>query len=149
MRRIKSHGIDVTLFVVLGSRSDTLDDFRRTLELADRLGVGVHPVLLTPLPGTELFAEYEPYLLPGIGWDGFTGTRAVFDHPDPAMTPAAREQAYFETSLELLSPGRIARHLGAIPSAGFPMTHLLSLMKSLPMRRAMRRAYDEWKAKEA
>ncbi|HEY9206680.1 MAG TPA: hypothetical protein VIO58_12250 [Candidatus Methanoperedens sp.] len=50
----------MTLFVVLGSRFDTADDFDRVIDLARRLGVVIHPVLLTPLPGTELYEEYRP-----------------------------------------------------------------------------------------
>jgi radical SAM superfamily enzyme YgiQ (UPF0313 family) len=148
IRRLKAAGIDVTLFVVLGGRDDTLADFGAAVQLADRLGVAVHPVLLTPLPGTELFEEYEPYLLDGAGWDRFTGANAVFEHPDPAMTPRAREDAYYRTSLELLSLPRILRHITRMPIAGFPKTHLLATMKALPMRRAMRKAYAEWLATE-
>lgn len=147
IRRLKAAGIDVVLFVVLGGRGDSLRDFERAVELADRLDVGVHPVLLTPFPGTELYEEYAESLLPGLGWESFTGVRAVFEHPDPAMTPAVRERMYYETSLELLSLRRIMGHTLRIPLAGFPTTHLLSMMKALPVRRAMRLAYAEWQEK--
>jgi len=143
VRRIKDHGVDVTLFVVLGGRSDVAEDFDRAVALAKRLGVSVHPVLLTPLPGTELYDEYKPYLMPGKGWDFFTGVNAVFEHP--TMSSRERENKYYETSLKLLGPGRIMRHLLEIPRKGFPMTHLMSLMMQIPMNRAMRKAYEEWK----
>jgi radical SAM superfamily enzyme YgiQ (UPF0313 family) len=144
VRRIKSHGIDVVLFMVLGSREDSEADFAAAIETADRLGVSVHPVLLTPLPGTELYEEYRPYLYDELGWDAYTGTRALFEHP--TLSPARREELYYETSLELLSLPRVVKHLGEIGPAGFPRTHLLSTMKSLPMRRAMKRAYAEWRS---
>ncbi len=32
------------------------------------------------------------------------------------------------------------------PFAGFPMNHLLTLMEKVPMRRAMRKAYEEWRS---
>ncbi len=147
IRRIKGYGIDVVLFVVLGGRNDSMADFDRALELAERLGVGIHPVLLTPLPGTELFEEYRPHLLPGLDWQAYTGVNAVFAHPDPAMTPAAREQKFYETSLELLGFKRIFGHLLEIHPSGFPMTHLMSLMKQLPVRRAMGKAYGEWQSR--
>jgi radical SAM superfamily enzyme YgiQ (UPF0313 family) len=147
VKRMQAAGIDVVLFMVLGSRGDTRAEFDAAIELADRLQVGVHPVLLTPLPGTELYEEYEPYLLPGISWDGFNGTRAIFEHP--TMSPHEREEAYYQTSLELLSMRRILGHIVSIPAAGFPRTHIMSLAKALPMRRAMRRAYDEWLAGSA
>lgn len=143
VRRIKDHGIDVTLFVVLGGRTDVAEDFDRAIALADRLGVSIHPVLLTPLPGTELYDEYRQYLLPGRGWESYTGVHAVFEHP--TMNPEEREMRYYETSLALLGTGRILKHLLEISRKGFPMTHLLSLMMQIPMQRAMRKAYEEWK----
>jgi radical SAM superfamily enzyme YgiQ (UPF0313 family) len=148
VRRIKERGIEVVLFMVFGGREGDQREFQRALELADRLDVTVHPVLLTPLPGTELYEEYRPFLLPDAGWDQFNGTRAVFEHPDPAMTPKVRERLYYETSLELLSLPRIVRHAFSIPIGGFPHTHVGSVMKALPMRRAMRAAHEEWLATE-
>ncbi len=146
VKRIQGHGIEAVLFVVLGARGEDAGSFRRTLELADRLKVGVHPVLLTPLPGTPLHEAYRPYLVPGLGWDAFTGARAVFEHPDPAMTPLAREAAYHELCRELYRPSRIVRRLTGIPASGFPRTHLLSIVKQLPMRRALGKARRAWLA---
>lgn len=143
VKRIKDHGIDVTLFVVLGGRTDVAGDFDRAVALAGRLGVSIHPVLLTPLPGTELYDEYKPYLLPDKGWDFFTGVNSVFEHP--TMSPREREKKYYETSLNLLSSRRIMSHLCEISRKGFPMSHLLSLMMQIPMKRAMHKAYAEWK----
>jgi radical SAM superfamily enzyme YgiQ (UPF0313 family) len=143
VKKIKDHGIDVTLFVVVGGRGDTADDFEGIIGLAERLGVAVHPVLLTPLPGTELYEEYEPYLLKDRGWEYYTGAHAVFEHP--TMSPEEREAMFYKASLRLLSKKRIIRHLFDIRLKGFPMTHMLSLMKQLPMKRAMQRAYENWK----
>jgi radical SAM superfamily enzyme YgiQ (UPF0313 family) len=143
VKRIKDHGIDVTLFVVVGGREDTAADFEGIVGLAERLGVGIHPVLLTPLPGTELYDEYEPYFLKDRGWEYYNGAYAVFEHP--TMTPEEREEMFYKISLRLLSGKRIIRHLFDINLNGFPMTHLLSLMKQLPMKRAMQRAYEGWK----
>ncbi|MDD5616501.1 MAG: radical SAM protein [Candidatus Methanoperedens sp.] len=143
VRKIKKYGIDVTLFVVLGSRYDTAADFENVIDLAKRLGVVIHPVLLTPLPGTELYEEYMPHLLKDRGWEFYTGASAVFEHP--TMSPYEIEEKYYRTSLELLSTKRILMHLFEIPLSGFPMTHLLSLMKQIPMKRAMQKAYEKWK----
>lgn len=142
VRKIKDYGIDVILFVVLGSRSDTADDFKKTIDLAEQLGVGIHPVLLTPLPGTELYEEYKPFLLRNRGWEYYTGVNAVFEHPE--MTPGEREKLFYNTALELLSTKNIIRHLIDIPPKGFPMTHFLSLMKLIPMKRAIKKAYAKW-----
>jgi radical SAM superfamily enzyme YgiQ (UPF0313 family) len=118
VRKMRDAGIDVVLFMVLGSRTDTQADFEAAIELADRLKVGVHPVLLTPLPGTELYEQYEEHLLPEVSWEHFTGTRALFEHPE--MLPLEREKAYYEASLRLLSLPRILRHTCSLPLRGFP-----------------------------
>lgn len=146
IKRMQDHGLEVVLFAVLGGRGDDPDSFRRTLELGDRLKVGIHPVLLTPLPGTPLHEQYRPHLIPGLGWDAFTGVRAVFEHPDPIMTPAARERAYHDLCRELFRPSRILRRLTGIPMKAFPGVHLLSLISQLPMKRALRLAREEWEA---
>jgi radical SAM superfamily enzyme YgiQ (UPF0313 family) len=148
VRKIKDYGIDVVLFVILGGRNDERADFDRTLGLAEKLGVGIRPVLLTPLPGTELYEEYSPYLIEERGWEFYTGINAVFEHPDPEMTIAVRERKFFETCLKLLTTSRIIKHLFEIPLAGFPMTHFLSLMNQIPMKRATKKAFEEWKRRD-
>ncbi|MDO9107963.1 MAG: cobalamin-dependent protein [Coriobacteriia bacterium] len=148
IRRLKAAGIDVVLFVVLGSREDSLAQFEGVVRLADRLDVGVHPVLLTPFPGTELYEQYSQWLLPDAGWDRYTGSSAVFEHPDPALTPRAREEAFYRSSLALLSLSRIFGHALRIPLTGFPTAHALSVMKALPVRRAMRSAFREWQQRD-
>lgn len=146
IKRMQGHGLEVVLFSVLGGRGDDAGAFQRTLELGDRLKVGIHPVLLTPLPGTQLYEQYRPFLIPGLGWDAFTGVRAVFEHPDPSMTPVRREQGYHELTRELFRPGRIWRRLTGIPLSAAPLVHFLSLMAQLPMKRALRLAREEWEA---
>lgn len=149
VKRIQGEGIEVVLFAMLGARDDGLEAFERTLELADRLRVGIHPVLATPLPGTELYEAYRPHLIPGLGWEAFTGVRAVFEHPDPAATPERREREYHELVREIFRPSRILDRLRAIPRAGFPRTHLFSLMAQLPMKVAYGKARAEWEAAHA
>jgi radical SAM superfamily enzyme YgiQ (UPF0313 family) len=142
---LKDHGIDVSLFFMLGSRADSLDDYRRAVELADRLGVSMHPSLVVPYPGTELRRQYEPYLYEDLGWEYYTGAYALFDHPDPAMTPDVREQKFYEMSLELLSLPRVLKHMFHVPASGFPYAHILSLMNQLPVRKGMKVAFETWK----
>jgi radical SAM superfamily enzyme YgiQ (UPF0313 family) len=149
VKRIQGMGMEVVLFTMLGSREEGLDSFQRTLELADRHRVGIHPVLATPLPGTELYEKYEPHLLPGLGWDAFTGVRAVFEHPDPAATPVRREREYHALVSEIFSWSRILDRLRAIPRAGFPKTHLFALMAQIPMKVAYGKARAEWEAAHA
>jgi len=146
VRTLKDHGIDVSLFFMLGSRSDSLDDYRRAVDVADRLGVSMHPSLVVPYPGTELRNEYEPYLFKDLGWEYYTGAFALFEHPDPAMTPDVREERFYETSLELLSLGRVLKHMLDVPASGFPHAHILSIMNQLPVRSGMKIAFEKWKA---
>lgn len=143
-KKIKDYGIDVTLSIMLGGRTDTLTDFDKAVELADRLGVSVHPALLVPYPGTELYEEYKPFLLKNKGWEHYDGAHAVFEHPLPEMSPEAREEKFYQVSLELLRFGRLFKHLLDIPLAGFPTAHLVSLMRQLPVHRGMKIAYQEW-----
>jgi hypothetical protein len=105
-------------------------------------------VLLTPLPGTRCHEELRPHLLPGLGWEAYTGVRALFHHPDPACTPLARERAYHELCHQLYRPQRLWRRLTAIPRAGFPGVHLISLMQQLPMKYALGKARQAWLAEQ-
>jgi radical SAM superfamily enzyme YgiQ (UPF0313 family) len=146
VRKIKDHGIDVSLFYMLGGRDDSIDDFDRAVEVADRLGVSMHPSLLVPYPGAEIYKLYEPYIYKDLGWEYYTGAFALFDHPDPAMTRDVREEKFFESSLKLLSLSRVLRHMLEIPRAGFPAAHILSLMSQLPVRHGMKIAYEKWRA---
>jgi radical SAM superfamily enzyme YgiQ (UPF0313 family) len=146
VKTLKDHGIDVSLFFMLGSRADSLDDYKRAVEVADRLGVSMHPSLVVPYPGTELRRQYEPHLFKELGWEYYNGAYALFEHPDPAMTPEVRERRFYETSLELLSTGRIWKHMLDVPLRGFPYAHILSLTNQLPVRKGMRIAFEQWKA---
>ncbi len=143
---LKDHGIDVSLFFMLGSRADTIDDYRRAVDVADRLGVSMHPSLAVPYPGSELRKQYEPYLYKDLGWEYYTGAYALYEHPDPRMTPEVRERLFYETSLELLSLGRVLKHMFKVPASGFPHAHILSIMNQLPVRKGYQKAFDKWKA---
>ena len=146
LKTLRDHGIDVSLFFMLGSRTDTLDDYQRAVEIADRLGVSMHPSLVVPYPGTDLRAQYEPWLYKDLGWEYYTGSYALFEHPDPAMTPDVREEKFYETTLELLSLGRVLKHMFKVPASGFPYAHILSIMNQLPVRKGVKVAYERWKS---
>jgi radical SAM superfamily enzyme YgiQ (UPF0313 family) len=146
IRKLRDHGIDVSIFVILGGREDTMDDFKRTIEVADRLGVSIHPSLAVPYPGTRLYEEYEPYIMKDRGWEYYTGAYALFDHPLQDMTPEARERQFYTVSLELLSLKRLLWHLTRIPLSVFPASHMISLMSQLPVRKGMKKAYEAWNA---
>lgn len=145
VRTLKDHGIDVSLFYMLGSREDTFDDFKRAIEVADRLGVSMHPSLVVPYPGTVLAKQYEPYIYKELGWEYYNGSYALFEHSDPIMTPEFREEQFYVSLLEQLSLPRVLRHMLKVPWAGFPYAHILSLMSQLPVRTGVKIAYEKWK----
>lgn len=146
VRTLKDHGIDVSLFYMLGSREDTMDDFKRSIEVADRLGVSMHPSLVVPYPGTVLARQYEPYIYKELGWEYYNGSYALFEHPDPAMSPEVREEQFYMSLLEQLSLPRVLRHMLKVPWAGFPHAHILSLMSQLPVRTGVKIAFKQWQA---
>lgn len=145
IRTIKDHGIDVSLFYMLGARDDSVDDFKRSIDLAERLGVSMHPSLLVPYPGTELRQQYDKYIYKELGWEYYNGAYALFEHPDASMTPEFREEQFYKSSLELLSWKRVLRHMFYIPRRAFPDAHILSLMSQIPVLYGMKRAYNKWR----
>ena len=138
VKRIRDHGIDVMLFLMLGSRKDNKDDFKRALDICDELNVMGHPVLTTPFPGTGLYDMYKDYMIPGAEWDSFNGNRALYTHDDPDMTPEAREQAVDWLRAEMFTWPRIIKRIRAIPRIGFPSVHITSFWIQYPQRRAFR-----------
>jgi len=148
IKRIRDNGIEVMLFIMVGSRTDSPDCFKRVLELCDRLNVAAHPVMTTPYPGTRLAAEYAPFMLPGMDWDLFDGGHALFSHPDPSMTPLAREREVIDLRAELFTLPRVLRRASGIGRSGFPLAHITSLMIQLPQGRAFRKWAEEYLAQE-
>ncbi len=138
IKRIRAAGIDVMLFIMVGSRADHRRDFESILELCDRLDVAAHPVMTTPFPGTGLYREYEPFLIPGLDWDNFDGNRATFRHADPEMTPETREDMILKLRADLFTWPRMLRRIGQISAKGFPMAHVTSFMVQYPQGRAFK-----------
>lgn len=152
IRRIRAAGIEVMLFVMVGSRADSYDDFRRIVELCDELKVSAHPVMTTPFPGTQLYEDYREFLIPGMDWDLYDGNHATFEHPDPAMSPATREEAILRLRADLFTLPRILGRIPGIGMKGFPMSHITSWMVQYPQGRAFRefaREHDRMKMMEA
>lgn len=138
IRKIKDHGIDIMLFIMVGGRKDTPDDYKRILDLCDDLEVMAHPMMVIPYPETELYEEYRPYLIPERGWDFYNGNWAVFHHGDPIMTPEFREKELIELRAKLFTLPRIAKRLWGLSLKGFPMTHFTSFIVQYPMGRAFK-----------
>ncbi len=138
IKKIQDHGIDIMMFMMFGGRHQKPDDYKRALELCDKLNVFAHPTMLTPFPETDLYEQYKPYLIPGRGWEYFNGNRAVFQHDNPVMTPEYRENALIWLRAEMFTKRRIAKRLWHLKANGFPMVHFSSLMIQYPMGRAFR-----------
>lgn len=138
IRRIRAAGIEVMLFIMVGSRADSMRDFDRILELTDSLDISAHPVMTTPFPGTRLYDEYGSFLIEGQDWDLFDGNHANYVHDDPAMTPNAREEALMMLRAELFTLPRILRRITKVGAMGFPMSHVTSWMVQYPQGRAFR-----------
>lgn len=138
IKKIQDHGIDIMMFMMFGGRHQKPDDYKRALELCDKLNVYAHPTMLTPFPGTDLYEQYKPYLIPGRGWEYYNGNRAVFRHDDPVMTPEYRENALIWLRAEMFTKTRIAKRLWHLKGSGFPKVHFSSFMIQYPMGRAFR-----------
>jgi len=145
IKKIRDHGIDVMLFVVVGGRNDTKKDFDDLLNLCDELKVSAHPVMLTPLPGTELFEQYREYLIEGLDWDFYDGNHAVFNHP--VMSSIELEEAFVDLRTELFRLGSIFKRLPQVSMKGFPISHIFSWMLQYPQGNAFKAYAREWKEK--
>lgn len=136
IKKIRDAGIDVMLFIMVGGRQDTKEDFDGILKLCNELKVSAHPVMTTPFPGTELYEQYKPYLIPGLDWDGFDGNHAVFYHD--TMSPAEREDAVVNLRADLFTVPKIIQRVLQVSWRGFPMSHVTSWMIQFPQGRAFK-----------
>jgi len=136
IKKIRDYGIEVMLFIMVGGRQDTKEDFDGILKLCDDLKVSAHPVMTTPFPGTELYDMYRPYLIKGLEWDSFDGNHAVFEHP--TMTPDEREDAIVKLRADIFPVPKILQRMFQVSWKGFPMSHITSWMIQYPQGRAFR-----------
>ncbi|TAN45460.1 MAG: B12-binding domain-containing radical SAM protein [Nitrospirae bacterium] len=141
IKKIRAHGIEVMLFIMVGGRQDRRDDFEGIARLCDELKVSAHPVMTTPFPGTELYEQYREHLVPGLDWDSFDGNHAVFEHP--TMTPLEREHLLVDLRTRLFSIPQILTRMSQISFKGFPMSHITSWMVQYPQGRAFKQYAKE------
>jgi radical SAM superfamily enzyme YgiQ (UPF0313 family) len=138
IKKIRDHGIEVMLFMMIGGRQDRREDYEGILKLCDELKVSAHPVMTTPFPGTGLYDLYKQYLVPGLDWDSFDGNHAVFTHDDPKMSIDFREEAIVKLRADLFTIPRILGRIPQISWRGFPMSHITSWMIQYPQGRAFK-----------
>lgn len=136
IKKIRAHGIDVMLFIMVGGRADIRRDFDGILELCEEMKISAHPVMTTPFPGTDLYEEYKPHLIPGLDWDSYDGNHAVFSHD--TLTPFEREDALVELRAKLFPVPKIIQRMLQISWKGFPMSHITSWMIQYPQGRAFK-----------
>lgn len=136
IKKIRAAGIEVMLFMMVGGRQDRQEDFDGILKLCDELDVSAHPVMTTPFPGTELYEQYKPYLIPGLDWDSFDGNHAVFEHD--TMPAAEREEAIIRLRASLFTIPKILNRMSKVSWRGFPMSHVTSWMVQYPQGRAFK-----------
>ena len=139
LRMIRDNGIDPVLFLMLGARGESLDEYDRVVELCDRLAVTAHPVMVAPYPGTELYQEWKADLLYGRDWDFYDGMHAITNEDGEAPR---RDAALVRIWRELFTLKRIVRRLAALPMKGFPTAHIASLIVQSALRRAFRQYAD-------
>ncbi len=136
IKKIRDYGIEVMLFIMVGGRQDSREDFDGILKLCEELKVSAHPVMTTPFPGTELYDIYKPYLIKGLDWDSFDGNHAVFEHP--TMSPDEREAAIVKLRADIFSIPQIVQRMSQVSWKGFPMSHITSWMIQYPQGRAFK-----------
>jgi radical SAM superfamily enzyme YgiQ (UPF0313 family) len=141
IKKIRDYGIEVMLFIMVGGRQDTREDFDGIRKLCEDLKVSAHPVMTTPFPGTELYDIYKPYLIDGFDWNSYDGNRAVFEHP--TMSPVDREQAIIKLRSDLFSVPKILQRMAQVSWRGFPMSHITSWMVQFPQGRAFKQYAKE------
>ncbi|KKK48785.1 hypothetical protein LCGC14_3141630, partial [marine sediment metagenome] len=143
IKKIRAAGIEVMLFIMVGGRQDRAEDYDSIRKLCEELDVSAHPVMTTPFPGTELYEQYRPYLIPGLGWDSFDGNRAVFEHP--TMSAGQREEEIIKLRADLFSVPKILKRMSKVSWKGFPMSHITSWMIQFPQGRAFNQYAKEHK----
>jgi len=110
IQRFHAYGIRVHGMFVFGGDDDTVETIRETVDFALRMRIDtVQFLMLTPLPGTSLFArlEAEGRLLTR-DWELYDGHHAVF-HP-ARMTPEHLQEETVKAFQRFYAPGHIMQN---------------------------------------
>ncbi len=136
LKKIRDNGIDPVLFMMLGSRNESLQEYERVAEMCDRLAITPHPVMVVPYPGTALYEEVKGTTAYGGSWDYYDGMHAVL--PQTGGRNAEHEEALKNLWVEMFTVPRILRRLRALPFRGFPSAHIASGIVQFALRTAFR-----------
>ena len=113
-----------------------MDEYRRALDLIDKLNITPHPVMVAPYPGTRMREELGDDLLYSENWDFYDGMHSTIRHEGDGRDNAARDRALVDLWIRSFTWGRILRRVKAIPFKGFPAAHMSSLMVQAALRKA-------------
>lgn len=95
---LKKYRIDIFASFIIGALSDTRESIKKTIQYAKKLGASIVQFsILTPYPGTRLFAKLRDKLVTR-NYDLFDGTHLVFKHPrfNPNELRKLFVKAYFK-----------------------------------------------------
>ena len=65
----KLHDMEVNAFILFGMPDENLQDVVNTMFYASEMVGGLVPMLFTPVPGSIMFEQFEPYLFDEMGFD--------------------------------------------------------------------------------
>jgi radical SAM superfamily enzyme YgiQ (UPF0313 family) len=107
--RMHRNGMNPCLSFIFGFDEDTPDQFRHTIEFCRKNKVGYAIFwLLTPLPGTELYAEMEEQgRIKQADWSMFDLTHVVYEPRNFSQQELL--DTYWKSFQELYSLGNVAR----------------------------------------
>jgi radical SAM superfamily enzyme YgiQ (UPF0313 family) len=111
IQRMQKNGINPCLTFIFGFDEDTPDQFRHTIEFCRKNNVG-YPILwiLTPLPGTDLFAEMQDAgRIEYDNWSMFDLTNVVFQPRN--FSKQELYETYWKSYQELYSLKSIAGNI--------------------------------------
>jgi radical SAM superfamily enzyme YgiQ (UPF0313 family) len=111
IRTIQDNGIAVNGHFIIGFDNDTPDTFVRTLEFCDEMRIMPSIYILSPVPGSAQYRDFEKAgrILPGMRWAVFDSLHLLFEHPTLGIEEA--EAALSRVMREGYSMGRIIRRI--------------------------------------
>ncbi|NJD10527.1 MAG: B12-binding domain-containing radical SAM protein [Gemmatimonadetes bacterium] len=120
IRQIRAHGIDVSTEMIVGMEGDDPDVFRRTYDFIMRNEISVPRVhILTPIPGTPLFARLEQQgRMLTTDFGRYTGGQVVFE--PRGIDAATLQQEYWLMYHRLFSVRGIIQRNRHNPAAQSP-----------------------------
>lgn len=145
LKKIRDNGIDVVLFVMLGSKNESLDEYNRVIEVCDRLAITPHPVMVVPYPGTVLYEELRDDVIQYGNWDYYDGLHSIIRQA--SGDNRSHEEALKRIWIELFTWPRILKRMGKLPFRGFPSAHIASGIVQYALRKAFREYVDIGKSR--